>query len=172
MATLRDIMTTRLVTVAPSATLREVADTLSAEGISGVPVVAGERVVGVISAMDLIDFGSSGAAAPAGSEPDFDEVDGDPGSFFSEWWPDAATSEMIGFGEQHAGSEWEALEAHTAEELMTRRLCTLPPDTDLREAARYMVRNGVHRVLVVEGERLAGLATTMDFLRALAEGKI
>jgi CBS domain-containing protein len=53
----RDVMTPDPVMVSPEATLREVAETLSAKHISGVPVVAaGRGLVGVISASDLIDF--------------------------------------------------------------------------------------------------------------------
>ena len=47
-----DIMTTDVITVEPGTTLKEVATRLIERGISGVPVVEGDEVVGVISEAD------------------------------------------------------------------------------------------------------------------------
>jgi CBS domain-containing protein len=38
-----------------------------------------------------------------------------------------------------------------------------------REAAADMLRFGIHRVLVMEDDKLCGLVTTIDLMRALAE---
>lgn len=51
--TIKDIMTTDLVTVTPSTTLREAADIMATKWIRHLPVVDEERVVGVISQRDL-----------------------------------------------------------------------------------------------------------------------
>jgi len=56
-------MSRKVVTVSPEASLRELAGILDAEEISGVPVVAGTRVVGVVSATDLLRFESEGSRA-------------------------------------------------------------------------------------------------------------
>ncbi|MBI4541298.1 MAG: CBS domain-containing protein [Gemmatimonadetes bacterium] len=42
----------------------------------------------------------------------------------------------------------------------------------MREAARYMLRTGVHPVLVTEHRRLLGIVSTTDIVRAVAEGRI
>ena len=62
MLRLRDIMTTDVVSVPPDATLREVAEVLAERQVSGAPVVDGGRVVGVITATDLVRFESPEAA--------------------------------------------------------------------------------------------------------------
>ena len=49
-----DVMTSEVITVAPSASLRDAASLLVEHGISGVPVVDAGRLVGVISESDLI----------------------------------------------------------------------------------------------------------------------
>src|SRR5688500_8934108 len=50
----KDIMTTSVITIGPATTVREIADLLVARGISGVPVVEVERLVGIVSEGDLL----------------------------------------------------------------------------------------------------------------------
>lgn len=52
-STIKDIMTTDLVTVTPTTTIREAADIMATKWIRHLPVIEGERVVGVISQRDL-----------------------------------------------------------------------------------------------------------------------
>lgn len=59
MATARDVMTTGVISVSPSDSVDEAARLLTFHDISGLPVCAGSRVVGVLSEADLI--GKSGA---------------------------------------------------------------------------------------------------------------
>ena len=70
---------------------------------------------------------------------------------------------------QAESPEWNVLEERTARELMTRALCTLPPDTDIREAAQYMLRAGIHRILVARNDYLVGVVTTTDVVKAVAQ---
>jgi CBS domain-containing protein len=53
---------------------------------------------------------------------------------------------------------------------MATDLLTVEPDVRLAEAARRMARRGVGAVLVLEGERLAGILTERDLLKAVAAG--
>lgn len=54
--TLRDLMTTEVLTLSPDDSLRRAVEVLSTHKISGAPVVAGEQVVGVLSVTDIIAF--------------------------------------------------------------------------------------------------------------------
>lgn len=56
MLRLRDIMTTEVATATPDLTLREGMELLSTRHISGAPVMAGGKVVGVFTASDLLSF--------------------------------------------------------------------------------------------------------------------
>jgi len=56
MQTVSDIMTTDVVTLAPEATIREAMEALSINHLSGVPVVRGGRVIGVMSMTDIVSF--------------------------------------------------------------------------------------------------------------------
>jgi CBS domain-containing protein len=53
---------------------------------------------------------------------------------------------------------------------MATDLLTVEPDVRLAEAARRMAQRGVGAVLVLEGERLAGILTERDLLKAVAAG--
>jgi acetoin utilization protein AcuB len=46
----------------------------------------------------------------------------------------------------------------------------LSADTPLTAAARHLLERGAHEALVVEGERLVGILTHSDLLRALVAG--
>ena len=49
MLRLRDIMTTELLTFSPETSVRDAMESLAAKHVSGAPVVAGTKVVGVVS---------------------------------------------------------------------------------------------------------------------------
>ena len=53
---------------------------------------------------------------------------------------------------------------------MSRDLLTVGPDDSLGEAAKRMVARGVGAVLVMEAERLDGILTERDLLKAVAKG--
>lgn len=55
----------------------------------------------------------------------------------------------------------------TVDRHMSRELLTVSEDATLAEAATKMVARGVGAVLVVEGDRLAGILTERDILRAV-----
>ena len=54
------------------------------------------------------------------------------------------------------------------EDLMTNRPLTIAPDSDVREAARQMLYGDVHRLFVEDGDRLVGVISRTDVVRAFA----
>lgn len=57
-----------------------------------------------------------------------------------------------------------------ASKVMSRNLLTVSPDVSLREVAERMVSRDVGAALVTQGERLVGILTERDVLRAVARG--
>ena len=53
---------------------------------------------------------------------------------------------------------------------MTRDLLTVAADATLGAAAKHMAARGVGAVVVLENERLSGILTERDLLKAVAEG--
>lgn len=183
MITLHDIMTVNLITVSPDASLREVAELLSSEHISGVPVVSGEDVVGVVSATDIVEFDAAteggGPPVEPGSQIEFEDQPGTelweegeepPASYFVRLWEeqDRLRGEGLGGGSEPARGGGP-LDQYTAADVMTRTLCAMSPDTPVRDAAEYMLRAGIHRLLVIDDGRLVGVATTTDLMKAVSQ---
>ena len=61
----------------------------------------------------------------------------------------------------------EALKTLTVGEIMTRGVVTVPPSAEIREAARLMHERKIGALPVVDGDRVAGILTESDVLRAL-----
>ncbi len=185
MIRIRDIMTREVVSVSPDLCLRDAMDLLSSRHLSGVPVLEGGGVVGVVTGTDLMAFAAGLPGAPverevfqdaeeeedASSEMDEDDVDAS-GSYFTEMWSDAGADVDVRFANV-SGPEWSALDEHTVSEAMTRSpIIKLPPDTPVEAAAAFMKEHGVHRVLVTDGPTLLGLVTVTDVSNAVAEHKL
>ncbi len=140
MISVRDIMTPDVLTLDPDTSVRAAAEIFSTERLGGAPVVAHGRLVGMLTAQDLLDFI---AALPA------EEV------------------------EVRARGERGILDDHVVEEAMTRApLRTLTPDTKVDRAAAIMREERVHRLPVVDHDRLVGIVSTVDFVRAPAEHRL
>ncbi|MDT8436940.1 MAG: CBS domain-containing protein [Gemmatimonadota bacterium] len=177
MLTLRDIMTTDIVTVGPDIDLHQLAEVLSGRGISGAPVVEGEAVVGVISTSDLLDVETTTPGAPRfrddGSDwGEYDVADDESeqpsSSYYASYWADAGV-DVLERIETPESPEWNHLGERTVGEAMTPTVWSLAPDAPVREAARLMLENRIHRVLVVEDGTLVGIVAASDIVRAVAE---
>lgn len=165
------IMTPKVKTIRSDATLQELAEFFIEEGVSGAPVEDSGSVIGVVSSTDLVDFGIERgnvplyhplpAAEPVPSEALAQMVE-TPDRFFTE-----LGGRPTG-GSEAGDREWNPLEQHTVDEIVTRELLSVPPDAPIAQAARAMVDADVHRVLVMEGDEVIGLVTTMDVVRAVA----
>jgi CBS domain-containing protein len=194
MLKVRDIMTREVVTLSPELTLEQASGMFAQKHISGAPVVANGRVVGVVSQSDILELAASAAATPAEPAPielrapeeenerlplpTWEEVGMTPGRFFADPWTElpeeAAAAQLIEsepYGER-ADYESSVLGAHTVDEVMSRALRTVRPDVEVSEAADYMRRVGIHRVLVMEGEELLGILTALDLAKAVADHRL
>jgi CBS domain-containing protein len=182
MLKLAEVMTRDIITVSPELSIREAMELLADRHISGVPVVSGQALLGVVSSNDLLAFVASlpdaraaGGKAPAWTavdEPDeylndADREDG-PATYFTNPWADDRETD-VRFGESDS-EDWNVLDEHRVSDVMTRApLWTLTPETSVQAAAAFMRRHGIHRVLVTVGTRLLGIVTTTDIMNAVAE---
>jgi CBS domain-containing protein len=180
MLRLRDIMTRDVLALAPETSLRDAVVMLAEQRVTGAPVVVGTRVVGVLSANDIMDFQADDPAVPTGRarrpDPDDEEPtpawEDEPGSaFYTELWWDTG-SELAERFALPESREWDRLAEHTVAEAMNRRVRSMRPDATVDAAAALMARTGLHRVLVMEGDELHGIVTTMDITRAVAEHRL
>jgi CBS-domain-containing membrane protein len=141
--TVRDVMTTSVITVQDETPLKEVARLLVEHGISGLPVRDTHgRVVGVVSEADFL---------------------------MKETGPDALPHRPLArvLGDSRQTQAWRAkIDATTAEEAMSAPAITVNPSATIAEAARLMTEKKVNRLVVIEDDRLLGIVTRADLVRA------
>lgn len=185
MLRLSDIMTRDVVVTTPEMTLREAAELFATHHISGAPVVSGTKVIGVVSAADILEL----AATARGATPDIIEqpeslgwaepvLDDDstsegalPTSYFTDLWSEASDDVTRRVNNPMA-TDLDILDEHTIEDVMSRPLVALSPHDDVCTAADLMRQRSIHRVLVVENGELVGIVTTIDIVKAVADRKL
>ena len=137
--TVKDVMTTRVVSVGKDASFREMAAALREHRVSAFPVVdADEKVIGVVSEADML------AKEALGREPQ-----GMPG--------------MITGLLRH--KEHAKARGITAGDLMSSPAVTVTPEDTLEHAAKLMYSRKVKRLPVVDsGAHLVGIISRADVL--------
>ncbi len=181
MLRVREIMTPNVVSLAPDQSLREAIDTLVSCHIQGAPVVDGNTVVGVLSAIDILEFES---VTPVEEEEE-DEEDKEEAAESDEEWTDGEdwqssyytdlwTSRGPDVAERMAttGKAWDMLSEHQVSEAMSRAVLTLPAGLEVTAAAQRLLAAGVQRALVMDEGALAGILSTTDIIRAVAEHRL
>jgi CBS domain-containing protein len=143
MMTVRDAMTRSVLTVPLIAPLREVAQVLVDNGISGVPVVDVDgTVLGVVSEADLL---------------------------VKEQGPGAIRHRPLArfLGESRkVRAQVLKLEAITAAEAMTSPAVTISSGRPIHDAAEIMTTRRINRLPVVDDGRLVGIISRADLVRA------
>lgn len=146
----RDIMDPSPATVAPGTAVEEVLNTLREHELPGVFVVDGDgRALGIVTETDLVLPDDQGDL----HIPHYVNLFG--GTIFLE---------PLGRFEERLRKAF----ASTAEDMMSRRLDSVGPQTTIREAAKLIHDSGHNRLPVIEDERLVGVVTRIDLLGALA----
>lgn len=161
--TARDVMTGPVVTAPPEMTVADLMDLLLAEGLSGVPVVdRSGKVVGVVSSTDVLR--TAAEEARGGTEA---SGEGSPASFYSELGgaPRAVALELP------PNLPRTRLGARPVRDIMTKATLSVRPDATVPQVARFLVRAGVHRALVMEGSSLVGVVSALDLVRPLVEAE-
>ena len=135
-STVKDVMSTHVIAVRPSAGYKEMAAMLREQRVSAFPVIDDDnKVIGVVSESDLLV-----KAALEGTVPGV----------------------LRGLTQRHVRSQVTGL---TAADLMTRPAVTIGPDEPVSHAARLMYNKRVKRLPVVsEDGTLIGIVTRSDVL--------
>lgn len=137
----KDIMTTGVIAASPSMTAREAAAMLADNDIMGAPVVnAVGSLVGVISQTDLMRHERDAA----GRTP--------------QYYVDAETRDRT-LNVPTSGDV-------RVKDIMTPIVISADRDDDVLDLAKMMISQRIHRVIIAENNRLYGIVSTMDLLRA------
>lgn len=141
----KDVMTAEVITADPNDTVADLAKKLLDHGISAVPVVDGDKLVGVVSEGDLV------SRAEIGTD-----------SHHRSWWLQLFTSES------KLANEYVKSHAHKVSDVMSKDVVTVNEDSDLSDVAHLLEKNQIKRVPVVKGGKLVGVVSRADILRKLA----
>lgn len=140
-----DIMTIGAITVRPDSTVAHAARLMVERGISGLPVVTAHgKLVGMITEHDLLRRKELGTA--------------DHRSHWLGLWLDADTLAHH-YAREHGCR---------VEDVMTRDVVSVGPDTPVNEIVDTMETKGIKRVPVVRDKQVIGMVSRANLLSALA----
>jgi CBS domain-containing protein len=145
----RDIMTRDVITVRPGTSVSNIAALMVEKHITGVPVLTDDgRLIGIVSQTDLLH------RAEVGTERKH------------KWW-------FRMFADSTAlAREYAKAHGLKALDIMSRHVVTVGDDAELRDVADILDKRRIKRVPVVEGNRLVGIITRGDLVRALSQVQI
>jgi CBS domain-containing protein len=140
-----DIMTRNILSVGPESRVVEAIGLMLDNHVSGLPVIdeAGQ-LVGIVTEGDLLRRGETGTER---HRPRWVEI-------------------LMGPG--RLAGEYVRTHGRKIGEIMSHEIVSVEPQTPLDEIVALMERHRIKRVPVLEGEKLIGIVSRADFLRALA----
>ena len=141
------IMSTRVLTLYEDDTVRKALQIMVNQKIGGLPIVdVNFKVIGIVTGTDV--------AKAAGKEKE---------GILSFLFPKEGKKDVV------EEARLRKIMDKPVREIMTSPVITAPPGTPLREIATIMGRNAFDRVPIVgPDERLVGIVTRRDILRAIA----
>jgi CBS domain-containing protein len=141
-----DVMTREVFAVAPDTSIETAARLLASKHITGAPVVnTSGRPVGVVSLTDLVD-------------------------------PDRPRGQRSGYPLFYHIAHGETVEMGDAlnpedgsvADVMSPFVLSIEASATLAEAANRIIAEGVHRLLVMDGNEVVGIVSAIDLLRGFA----
>ncbi|MEW6109892.1 MAG: CBS domain-containing protein [Nitrospirota bacterium] len=142
----KDIMNTGVITVSPDTTVEELGRLLIKNGISGVPVLDGNKLFGIVTENDLIKQNKR-LHIPTLLR------------LFDAMIP------IEGFGSVE--EEIKRMSASRVSEICTKKVITVNPETSLEDIATIMSEKGVHLIPVMSSGNLVGIIGKMDVIKGV-----
>lgn len=142
----REVMTRDVAWVGPDTPVNEVARVMASRAVSGVPVLDGGALVGIVSELDLIVRNTRL----------------EPPAFFA-----LLDGRIPLETPAHYRKRLQHVLGTLARDVMTREVVTVAPDAELETLAELMVLRRVNPVPVMQGGRLVGIVSRSDIIRMM-----
>lgn len=139
-------MTKEVITVAPDMTIHQLAELLVEKNISGAPVVEDGKLLGIVQEEGII-YQDKKVHLP---------------TFIN------ISLGFLTFGAQQFEEEMKKITANKVRAIMETDIIKLSPDTEIEDAATVMIEKGLYYCPVLEDEKLIGIMTKKDIVRAIA----
>lgn len=146
----KEIMTKNVVVVSPQTPIYEVAAELYYNGFTGLPVVEGNKVVGIITEADLV---MQNAKIPM---PTFINL---------------LDSFLYLENPREVEQRLHKILGKTAAEVMTREVITIEPDAKIEDLAMLFTEKHINPVPVVKNDKLVGIVSRADLVKLLIKRK-
>lgn len=144
----RQIMTKKVLAVAPDAPVRKIAKLMVKARISAVPVIdPKKRVLGIVSEGDLLRRRETGTTRRY------------------SWWLDLLSDPRA------RAADYAKSHGLTARDIMSRSVVSVAPDTDVAEIADILEKWDIKRVPVLAAGKIVGIVSRGDIVHALAGAK-
>jgi len=149
---IRDVMNSEPVAIQATEAVSDAVRLLRTNEISGMPVLEGDRLAGVVSESDLLRMLS---------------VEREGGL----WLPsplevlEVPIRDLIRWEKLQAGAEEAGMTR--VSEVMTKKVFTVSPEDSIEKAASMMVRHRINRLPVLEEGKLVGIVTRGDIIAGL-----
>ena len=154
----RDLMTTQVVTVKPTDTLKRATIKFAVDNVTGAPVVDNRNhILGIITENDIL-----GLILKFQDELDKNT---DHHSLLSRPMDGDNPDELV------AGAS-KAISETKVEDIMTRSVLTTTPDAEIVEALKNMMRLNVNRLPVLEKGILVGTISRSDIIFYIYKKKV
>jgi CBS domain-containing protein len=141
----RDVMTSPVITVRSTASVKEVAQLFLERRISAVPVVDDQdKIIGIVSEGDLVHRSeiSTERRRP--------------------WWL------ALMAGDEALVEEYIRAHANQVNNIMTRNVITAAPETPLHEIAEMLEKNRIKRLPIVRDQQVIGIVSRANLVQAIA----
>jgi CBS domain-containing protein len=154
------LMRTHPTTVSPAMSVQNLESLFLSSGFTGFPVVEDDRLVGVVSRSDIVrSLLTERSRAEQAS------------SFYASMGPETSDAETESL-DAIAAQVGVRLTRLKVEDVMIRNVVRVESSESIQSVAKLMRDGHLHRLPVVEGDRLIGLITSMDVVGAVAEGRL
>jgi predicted transcriptional regulator len=157
MATLlaKDIMNPEILAVPSDWTVAELASFFAEKAITGAPVVDEDgNLIGVVSTTDIFRQTFQSDKPIRANEPH---------DYYLHGWEDKLSPEDL------SSFHVEEPPDITVREIMTPMIFKIDAKTPISNVAQTMLRGRIHRLLVVDGEQIVGIITTLDMLKLIRD---
>ncbi|MDD4300570.1 MAG: CBS domain-containing protein [Methanomicrobium sp.] len=151
---IKDVMTPNPVTVMLDSKVSEAAGILRKYRIGGLPVMEGERVVGIVTETDILSLLETGDLSDDLWLPSPLEIIEVPIREFVNW--EKTKKALSDIGESPVS------------DIMSGDVVSVEEGADIEEGAKLMLAEGIARLPVMHDDRLVGIVTRQDIVRGIS----
>jgi CBS domain-containing protein len=146
----KDVMTPDPVTIQADANVSEAASILRKRRIGGIPVMEGERLVGIVTETDLLSLLDVGELSDDLWLPSPLEIIEIPIREFVNW--------------EKTRKALTDISESPISDIMSTDVIYIDENAEIEVAAKLMLSEGIARLPVVKGDRLVGIVTRQDIV--------